>query len=116
MYFCWELLLGGSNAEKWGDHQKKKFFKNNSLKSIKFKEDYDIIFVPKITQNGGRGGSRTAAASKMEHFVIIVNGCKPLIIITKSSILDVAAVLDPPLGGLWKLYICSTNEFELLFV
>ena len=30
----------------------------------------------------------------MEHFVIIVNGWKPLTIITKSFILDVAAVLD----------------------
>ena len=37
-----------------------------------------------------RGGSRTAATSKMELFVIIK-------IITKRSILDVAAVLDPPL-------------------
>ena len=44
-----------------------------------------------------RGGSRTAAATKMERFVIIVNGWKPLTIITKSSILDIAAVLDPPL-------------------
>ena len=44
-----------------------------------------------------RDGSRTAATSKMEHFVIIVNGWKPLTIITKCSILDVAAVLDPPL-------------------
>ena len=44
-----------------------------------------------------RGGSRTAATSKMEHFVIIVNGWKPLTVITKSSILNVAAVLDPPL-------------------
>ena len=26
------------------------------------------------TKNIGRGGSRTAATSKMEHFVIIVNG------------------------------------------
>ena len=33
----------------------------------------------------------------MECFVIIVNGWKPLTIITKHSILDVAAVLDPPL-------------------
>ena len=41
-----------------------------------------------------RGGSRTVATSKMEHFVIIVNGWKPLTIITKSFILDVAAVLD----------------------
>ena len=44
-----------------------------------------------------RGGSRTAATSKTELFVIIVNGLKPLTIIRKSSILDVAAVLDPPL-------------------
>ena len=44
-----------------------------------------------------RGGSRTAGTSKMERFVIIVNGWKPLTIITKRSILDVAAVLDPSL-------------------
>ena len=43
-----------------------------------------------------RGGSRAAATSKMERFVIIVNGLKPLTIITKRSILDVAAVLDLP--------------------
>ena len=43
-----------------------------------------------------RGGSRAAATSKMQRFVIMVNGWKPLIIITKHSILDVAAVLDPP--------------------
>ena len=30
--------------------------------------------------------------------MIIVNGWKPLTIITKYSILDVAAALDPPLG------------------
>ena len=47
---------------------------------------------------GIRGGSRTAATSKMERFVIIVNGFQPLTIITKRSILDVAAVLDPPLS------------------
>ena len=44
-----------------------------------------------------RGGSRTAATSKMECFLIIVDGWKPLTIITKHPILDVAAVLDPPL-------------------
>ena len=43
------------------------------------------------------GGSRAAATSKMECFVIIVNGWKPLTIITKHSILDAAAALDPPL-------------------
>ena len=41
-----------------------------------------------ITYSITRGGSKTDATSKMEHFVIIVNGWKPL---------DVAAVLEPPL-------------------
>ena len=44
-----------------------------------------------------RGGSRAAATSKMERFVIIANGQKPLTIITKHYILDVVAALDPPL-------------------
>ena len=43
------------------------------------------------------GGSRAAATSKMERFVIIDNGFQPLTIITKRSIFDVAAELDPPL-------------------
>ena len=38
-----------------------------------------------------RGGSRAAATSKMEHFMVIVNSFQPLTIITKRSILDVAA-------------------------
>ena len=44
-----------------------------------------------------RGGSRAAATCKMEYSGIIVNGFQPLTIITKRSILDVAAALDPPL-------------------
>ena len=44
-----------------------------------------------------RGGSTAAATSKMERFVIIVNGFQPLTIIAKPSILDVVAALDPPL-------------------
>ena len=44
-----------------------------------------------------RSGSRAAATSKMECFVIIVKGLQPLTIITKRSILDVAAALDLPL-------------------
>ena len=28
------LLLGGSNVEKWGDHQKEKFFINNSVEAV----------------------------------------------------------------------------------
>ena len=44
-----------------------------------------------------RGESRATATSKMERFVIIVNGWSPLTIITNRSILNVAAVLDSPL-------------------
>ena len=42
-----------------------------------------------------RGGSRTVATSKMDRFLIIVNGWKPFTIITKRTILDAAAALDP---------------------
>ena len=51
-----------------------------------------------------RGGSRTAVASKVDRFVIIVNDWKLLTIITKRSILDVAAVLVPHLIILTKFY------------
>ena len=44
-----------------------------------------------------KGGSRAATTSKMECFVIKLNGFQPLAIITKRSILDVAAALDLPL-------------------
>ena len=44
-----------------------------------------------------RGGFRTPASSKRKRFVIIANGWKPLTIVTKRSILDVAASLHPPL-------------------
>ena len=48
----------------------------------------------------------------MKHFVIIVNGFQPLTIITKCSILDVAAVLDLPLDPKpWdKVIKFSKNE------
>ena len=42
-----------------------------------------------------RGGSRTVAIFKMELFLAIVNGFQ-LLSVLKRSILDVAAVLDPP--------------------
>ena len=47
-----------------------------------------------------RDKSRAAATAKMERFVIIVSGWKGFVItviITKRSILDVAAALDSPL-------------------
>ena len=34
IYFFGHLLLGGSNAEKWSDHKKKKFFINNSIEVV----------------------------------------------------------------------------------
>ena len=60
-----------------------------------------------------RGGSRTAVTSKVELFVIIVNGRKPLTIITKSSTLDVAAALDPPL--VWSLAQLVTESERVKF-
>ena len=42
-----------------------------------------------------KGGSGAAGTSKMKRFVIIVNRIQSLTIITKRSILDVAAALDP---------------------
>ena len=61
----------------------------------------DNIFVFLVQLTEIRGGSRTAATFKMERFVIIVNGFQSLTIITKRSILDVAAVLDPHLKILY---------------
>ena len=59
-----------------------------------------------------RGGSRAAATSKMERFVIIVNGFQPLTIITKRSILDVAAALDPPLFTLnYQFFVLDTGMY-----
>ena len=41
---------------------------------------------------------------------LINNGFQPLTIITKSSTLDVAAVLDPSLLTLLELHICNREE------
>ena len=51
-----------------------------------------------VTERDTTGGSRAAATSKMQRFVIIVNCFQPLTVITKRSILYVAAALDPPLA------------------
>ena len=74
---------------------KKKASKNLHALSIIFKD----IKKRRCLVNSFSGGSRTAATSKMERFVIMVNGLKSLSIIAKHSILDVATVLDPPLGS-----------------
>ena len=66
-----------------------------------------------------RGGFRAAETSKMECFVIIVSGWKPLIIITKNSILDVAAALDPPLmreGEMLCIYLYYYSIVQLIII
>ena len=50
-----------------------------------------------INMSNSKADYGAAATCKIECFVIIVNGRKPLTIITKCSIFDVAAVLDPSL-------------------
>ena len=70
---------------------------------------YSVFLYSKMIS---RGGSRTAATSTMEHFVIIVNDWKTLTIIIKSFILDVSAVLDPPLiiHTLWSNVMFSRHK------
>ena len=58
-----------------------------------------------------RSRSKTTAISKMERFVIVVKGWKLLTIITKCSILDVAAVLDPPAHVRLLIKILILNKF-----
>ena len=56
----------------------------------------------------------------MECFVIIVNGWKPLTIITKRLILDVAAVLDTRLPILHHFYqaviTCPREEVKMMLI
>ena len=66
--------------------------------------------IRKVVKSIIRDGFRSAATCKMESFVIIVNCWKPLTIITKCSILDVAAALDLPL--IVYLNICSVMPLK----
>ena len=61
-----------------------------------------------------RGGSRAAATSKMESFVIIA--FQPLTIITKRSILDVATALDPPLLCLLYMFVFIVFIYLYIFI
>ena len=70
-----------------------------------FRSTLSLVAIPKWSHNG-KGGSRAAATSKMERFAIIVNGFQPLTIITKRSILDATAALDPPLND----FLCSYSS------
>ena len=75
-----------------------------------------VCFYWKVTwhlDKVNRSKSPTAATSKMERIVIIVNVFRPLTIITKRSILDVAAVLHPPLEIRKKTQRESATELTL---
>ena len=68
-----------------------------------------LILCFEKSQSESRGGSRTAATSKVELFGIIVNG-----FIAKSSSLDSAAVLDPPLKIIQFFnFPCSKSIYNL---
>ena len=102
----------------WGNHTfsnlfKKILRKDNISKTIDCK--YFTQSIEKIFWIDPRGGSRTAATSKMERFVIIVNGWNALTIITKRSILDVAAVLDRPLDPLTTNNVIYRDSLTLSF-
>ena len=72
----------------------------NDILTLGQNTSYNLRFGVTVTRRN-RGGSRTAATSKMERFVIIVNGFQlSVTVITKRSILDPAAVLDPALRNI----------------
>ena len=76
---------------------KRSFFKKEHLYS--FKEYFKVLSFQKKIEHIKYGFflQQTAATSRMKHYVIIVNNWKLLTIITKCSIKNVAAVLNPPL-------------------
>ena len=87
---------------KWPEYLKQTFFPKKW-----FHDNY------LISNTSCRGGSRTAATSKMERFVIIVNGWKPFTIITKRSILEVAEVLGPLWVGCQTICFLLGNTSHL---
>ena len=95
-YFLTQLVIlaSGSLHKRILFHQKKDF-------------NYFIILSTNI-----RGRSRAAVTSKMECFVLIVNSFQPLTIITKLSILDVAAALDPPLNIQVRLMLHKFRKIQ----
>ena len=96
IFFCnMSLFLSRWNTFCW--HETLFYAKSTCFFCIRLFFRNKILFMQHhIFVSISRGGSRAAATSKMECFVIIVNSWRPLTIITKHSILDVAAVLDPP--------------------
>ena len=58
------FLLGGSNVKKCGDHQKMKFFINNSVEAvIPFKEKHQGVLKLHVPLVKGEGSSNVAKPS-----------------------------------------------------
>ena len=108
--FLWTIrqLLLNENVWNCYIHQKNVYDWQSLKKFICLK--YLILETPyTFFSILSRGGSRAAATFKMERFTIIVNGWKPLTIITKHSILDVTAALDPPLFSSYFIVLHTIN-------
>ena len=56
------------------------------------------LTIPHSSISYRRGGSTAPTTSKMKLFMTIINSLQPLVIVIKSSILDIAEVLDPPMA------------------
>ena len=55
IYIFFRLFLGDSNAKMCGDHQKKNFFKSNSVEAlIQFKEKHQGPLKLHVALEGGR--------------------------------------------------------------
>ena len=89
------------------------FFRSHEIRPLKNVPFFsEVVYLIKIVLIAlFRDGSRAAAISKIERFVIIANGFQLLTITTKHSILDVAAALDPPL---LLAYVISERSFPTL--
>ena len=96
---CYFLSSRGQKIKNITKIEQKKLFLCTFLVSF-----FMAFFAQKRIYTIYRGGSRTAATSKMKHFLIIVNGWEPLTIITKRSILDVAAALNSSLK--YIIWLC----------
>ena len=59
-------MLGGSNAEKWGGNQKKKFSINNSVEAvISLKEKHEgLLKLDELFEGVGRRGARSSSVAK----------------------------------------------------
>ena len=83
-------------------------FKSLSFVSLYYYTHENLFYII-IVHSRFNGGSRAAAASKMECFESIVNALKPSTVVTKSYILnDAGLVIDP----LKRTFTCSKSVLQ----